>query len=91
MAEVFDNTVDKVEEENMGDIIRTYFLPDNTYKILKWVGLIFCPALATFYGTCAPLWGWPNPNEVVTTINAFGLLIGALVGVSAATVKVENA
>ena len=47
--------------------------------------LIACPALATFYGVVAPLWGWPSPDAVVTTINAIGVLIGALIGYSAIT------
>lgn len=64
-----------------------YKLPDNLYNILKWVGLIACPALATFYGVVAPLWGWPAPESVVTTINAIGVLIGALIGYSAITAR----
>ena len=64
-----------------------YKLPDKVYNILKWLGLIACPALATFYGVVAPLWGWPNPEAVVTTINAIGVLIGALIGYSAITAK----
>lgn len=62
-----------------------YLLPDGVYQALKWVGLICLPALATFYGVCAPLWGWPEPAAVVATINALGVLLGALVGYSAAT------
>ena len=62
-----------------------YQLPDKLYTILKWVGLIACPALATFYGVVAPLWDLPNVEAVVTTINAFGVLIGALIGYSALT------
>ena len=62
-----------------------YKLPDKLYAVLKWVGLIACPALATFYGVVAPLWGLPNVEAVVTTINAFGVLIGALIGYSALT------
>ena len=62
-----------------------YKLPDNVYQALKWLGLIACPALATFYGVVAPMWGWPAPEAVVTTINAFGVLIGALIGYSAVT------
>lgn len=68
-----------------------YKLPNSIYDILKWAGLIACPALATFYGVVAPLWGWPAPEAVVTTINAVGVLIGALIGYSAITAKdVEN-
>ena len=69
-----------------------YKLPNKWYDVLKWVGLIACPALATFYGVVAPLWGWPSPENVVTTINAVGVLIGALIGYSAltATERVEH-
>ncbi len=68
----------------------SYFLPDCAYQALKWVGLIALPAVATFYGVCAPLWGWPVPEAVVTTINAGGVLLGALVGYSAATAKPDE-
>ena len=64
-----------------------YKLPNGVYDVLKWIALIACPALATFYGVVAPLWGWPAPENVVATINAIGLLIGALIGVSAITAK----
>lgn len=62
-----------------------YKLPDKIYQVLKWLGLIACPALATFYGVIAPLWGLPAVEAVVTTINAFGVLIGALIGYSTLT------
>lgn len=62
-----------------------YKLPNGLYDILKWTGLVACPALAVFYGVAAPLWGWPAPESVVTTINAVGVLIGTLIGYSAIT------
>ena len=62
-----------------------YKLSSGAYDVLKWLGLIACPALATFYGVVAPLWNWPAPESVVTTINAIGVLIGALIGYSAIT------
>lgn len=65
----------------------TYFLPSNIYSILKWLGLIACPALATFVGVVGPVWGMPYVDATVTTINALGLLIGALIGASAITAK----
>lgn len=64
-----------------------YWLPDGLYDVLKWLGLIACPALAVFYSVVAPLWGWPAPEAVVTTINAVGVLIGALIGASAITAQ----
>lgn len=64
-----------------------YFLPDKVYTALKWLGLIACPAIATFVGVVGPVWGMPSVDAVVTTINAVGLLIGALIGASAVTAK----
>lgn len=64
-----------------------YLLPDNIYDVLKWLGLIACPALATFVGVVGPVWGLPNCDAIVTTINATGLLIGALIGASHISAK----
>ena len=64
-----------------------YFLPDGAYNVLKWVGLIACPALATFVGVVGPVWGMQMVDATVTTINATGLLIGALIGASHITAK----
>lgn len=64
-----------------------YFLPDGWYQVLKWIGLCALPAISVAYGTIAPIWGWPNPEGVVITINAIGVLIGALIGASQLTAK----
>lgn len=64
-----------------------YLLPDKVYLACKWTGLIACPALATFVGVVGPVWGMPYVDATVTTINATGLLIGALIGASAITAK----
>ena len=68
-----------------------YLLPNGVYDVLKWVGLIACPALAVFYGAVAPAWGWPNPDGVVLLLNSLGVLIGALIGVSHVTAKETEA
>lgn len=64
-----------------------YFLSNKLYTVLKWVGLIACPAVAVFVGTVGAAWGWANIEPVVITINAVGVLIGALIGISQATAK----
>jgi hypothetical protein len=64
-----------------------YIVPDKAYKALKWAGLIACPAMAVFVGTVGPVWGWPNVDAWVTTINAAGVLVGALLGISAVTAR----
>lgn len=59
-----------------------YLIPDKAYDVLKWVGLILCPALAALIGAVGPAWGMPHVDAVVLTINAVGTFIGALIGVS---------
>lgn len=67
--------------------MKQYKIPETAYKVLKWAGLIACPAVATFVGVVGPVWGMPNVDAIVTTINATGVCIGALIGYSAATAK----
>lgn len=66
---------------------KQYKLPGKAYAVLKWAGLIACPAVATFIGVVGPVWGMPNCDAIVTTVNSVGILIGALIGYSAATAK----
>ena len=67
----------------------TYIIPDYIYKILKWLGLIALPAVAVFVSTVGQAWGLDAglSNAIVTTLNAAGVLVGALLGISQATSK----
>ena len=67
--------------------MKEYIIPNEAYQVLKWLGLIALPAIAAFVGAVFPAWGIPNADAVVLTLNATGVLIGALIGVSAATSK----
>lgn len=67
--------------------MKGYFLSDKLYAILKWTALIALPSIATFIGVIGAVWGLENTDAIVTTINAVGVLIGALIGVSSATSK----
>lgn len=69
---------------------KTYMLNNKAYEILKWAGLIAFPAIATFIGVIGAVWGWPDTDAIVTTLNAIGVLIGALIGVSHATAKTND-
>ena len=64
-----------------------YLLPNTAYDILKWLGLIVCPALAALVGAVGPAWGLPNVDAIVLTINAVGVFIGAVIGASAISAK----
>ena len=63
-----------------------YLIPYKIYRVLLWIGLIACPAFATFIGVVAPAWGFES-EPVVTTITALGVLIGALLKYSEYTGK----
>ena len=68
-------------------------LNNHVYDVFKWLGLIFCPALAVLLATVLPVWGIDAGlvKALVITINAVGVFIGALIGVSQATIARENA
>ena len=57
-------------------------LPNRIYDALKWIALIFLPAVAVLYGALAPVWGWAYPDEIVYTITAVDTFLGALLGIS---------
>lgn len=67
-------------------------LSDSIYNVFKWLGLIFCPALAVLLATVLPVWGIDAGlvKALVITINALGVFIGALIGVSQVTIAKEN-
>lgn len=62
-----------------------FWLNDRAYSILKWVGLIVLPAVATLIGVVGPVWHMPNVDAIVTTVTACGVCIGAILGASTAT------
>lgn len=64
-----------------------YIIPDKAYDTLKWVGLIVIPAVAVFIGTVGTAAGWDGTDLTVTVVTAVGTLLGAVLGVSAATGK----
>lgn len=57
-------------------------LSNKAYDILKWVSILLMPALATLIGVVGKVWDMPNVDAWVTTINAVGIFIGAVIGVS---------
>lgn len=65
-------------------------LKNEIYDVLKWLVLIVFPAISTFYGTVAPLFGWYDPGVVAQVISAVCVLIGALIGISTAEYNKSN-
>lgn len=61
-----------------------YILPGKVYDILKWVGLIVLPGLATLVQTVGSAVGFGYADVAATIITAVGTFIGAIIGASAA-------
>lgn len=82
-----ENEVMETEEVPVEDVPRTYWLPDGVYVALKWLALVAVPAVGVFYSGLAEVWGWPFATEVTQTCSYVALVMGALIGVSAAQNK----
>lgn len=61
-----------------------WLMPNKEYDVLKWVGLVVCPALATLTLTVGNAVGWSDTATVATIITGAGTFIGACIGISAA-------
>lgn len=57
-------------------------IPNKVYNILKWICIIFVPALNVFLTTIFALYHIPHIEVVVGTISAVVAFVGALIGVS---------
>lgn len=70
-------------------------LKDGVYNVLKWIGLTVLPAIAVYCGTVLPLpifsINADTIRSIIVIINATGILIGAIIGVSQATIAREQA
>ena len=55
------------------------------YDVLKYIAQIVLPALATLYFALSKIWGLPYGVEIVGTISAIDVFLGALLGISSAS------
>ena len=55
---------------------------NRTYDVLKWLVLVFLPALTTFVGVLGAALGWPNTDTVLTIMVAVTTFLGSLLGIS---------
>lgn len=57
-------------------------LSNKQYDTLKWIAQILLPALATLYFAVAKIWNLPLGEEIVGTLSAVDIFLGALLGIS---------
>lgn len=57
-------------------------LSNKTYDILKWIAQILLPAVGTLIFALSKIWGFNYATEIVGTISAIDVFLGALLGIS---------
>ena len=57
-------------------------MSNKTYDILVWIAQIVLPALGALYAALSGIWGFPYGNEIVGTITAVDVFLGALLKIS---------
>ena len=59
-------------------------LSNKVYDALKWIALVFLPALGTLYFGLAEIWGLPLGGQIVGSITVVDTFLGVLLGISTA-------
>ena len=65
-------------------------MSNKMYDVLKWIAMVFLPAIATLYFALAGIWGFPYGEEIVGTITAVDTFLGVVLGISAAQYNKKN-
>ena len=60
----------------------TIKIPDSVYDVLKWVCILFLPALAVLVKTICAIWTLPLGEEISTTIMAIDVFLASILGIS---------
>lgn len=66
-------------------------LPNKVFDVLKWIAQVVLPALGALYFGLAQIWGFPYGKEIVGTLTVIDAFLGALLGISTAQYKKEQA
>ena len=62
----------------------TALLSNKTYNVLKHVAAIGLPAIAALYYAIAQIWHISHPGQIMATISAINVFLGAVLGISTA-------
>lgn len=68
-----------------------FILGSGLYDKLKFVALIFLPAIGTLYFILGNTWDWSNVEKVIGTITAIDTFLGTVIGISSASYKASDA
>ena len=67
-----------------------YWLPDNVYTALKWIGLALIPVVSWAYSSLGEVWGWPSVEQVTTTLDVIGVAVVVVIGASSLKAKLSK-
>ena len=67
-----------------------YWLPDNVYTALKWIGLALIPVISWAYSSLGEVWGWPFVEQVTTTLDIIGVAVAVVIGASSLKAKLSK-
>ena len=62
-------------------------MSNKVYDALKWIALIAFPAVIALYSTLSGIWGWPYGEQIVGTLAALEIFLGAILQISNANYK----
>ena len=65
-------------------------LKNETYDRLKWIALVFLPAVEVLWLALGKIWGFPYVVEIGSTIAAVDVFLGTLLGVSTLNYRAEK-
>lgn len=65
-------------------------LSNKVYDVLKYIVIVFLPALEVLWLSLADIWNFPYALPIGATIGAFTFFLGAIIGVSSAKYKALN-
>ena len=57
-------------------------MSNKIYDVLKWIAILFLPALAILIRTVFAIWQIPYGEQISATIIAVQVFLGAILGVS---------
>ena len=63
---------------------------NRVYDVLKWICLIFLPAVAVLYSAVDGVFGWDYTATVTTIISAIEAFIGSMIGISTKAYRRED-
>ena len=93
MVEIYKETLVGLSSEHIKHIAkmvieqkggRVMKMSNKTYDILKYIAQIALPAIGTLYFALARIWALPYAEEIVGTISAVDVFLGAILGISTA-------